>query len=709
MIRIERLPPPEEFTAYAQQQEDEAAKFYSIPVAKRKQQRFSFDDASVLRKAAFQRLTAQFNGKCAYCESPFAEHIDRFRPRAGVSESSGVYLGDHYWRQAFAWENLYLVCAACNRHKGNRFPVHGQRATADATREQLMKEHAQLLDPCEVDPKVHLVFSVDGRVAGRTDEGRISIEVFALNRSDLVRDRAQEALRFAAVRDKAEAWAQSGGTPEAEAFLGAGAPFLALKRAMLDEWQGRGAGQDRDKAQRAQRSYDVKQEDASTHTKAGLRKLRSRARFIERVEIRNIAAIDKLDLDLSASSAEGAPCLAVLGTNGVGKSTVLKCIALALAGPKHRVATGVKARDLVKQGRPSGRVTVFLSGFEKPVEMIVSRVTGTFRFQQEKSRAAILAYGSSRLLPTDRHKSKPIRRGSRDEAAARIGNLFDPFMPMTDVSKWLKGLSSVQFDEAAAVLKELLAIDPSFNLVQPSTKSGPVLARSGKGHPQLFSSLSDGYQSMLGLAADLIHSMHQLGFESMRSAQAVVLIDELGNHLHPSWRMRVVKSLRQAFPQVQFIFSTHDPLCLKGLLDGEVVALRKDAKGKVYALEKLPSVQGLRVDQLLTSDHFGLESAIDPETDDAVRRYLELSRKSAPRTKDEDSEFERLKGVLTQTRLLGQTWRERLMLEALDAEKVATPVTNASSVDVKAQSAATIEMLRRVARAAAPQATTKRR
>lgn len=705
VIYIERLPAPQDFTLFAERQGAVAAEFYALPVAKRKQRRFKFEDSDTLRRAAFEGLVFQFNGKCAYCESLFAEHIDRFRPRAGVAESTGGYLGDHYWRQAFAWENLYLVCASCNRHKGNRFPVSGKRAPADATREQLRGEVALLLDPCESLPQDHLLFTADGRVSGKTEVGRITIEVFALNRTDLVRDRELEGRKFAALRSQAQARGRGKDGAELEAMLEPHAPYLALKRAMLEEWQGGGGSDDRSQTLQAQRSYDVRKEDASTESAAGLKKFRSRARFIERVEIRNIAGIDKLSLDLSGSKAEGAPCLAVLGTNGVGKSTVLKCIALALAGPKHRVATGVKARSFVKHGRSTGQVTVHLSGFEKPVEMTVNRATGTFKFQQEKSRAAILAYGSSRLLPTERNRPRPIRR-SKAEAAARIGNLFDPFLPMTDVSKWLSSLSRDRFDEAATVIKELLAIDSNLTLVHPTMKAQPVMVRAGRGHPQPFSSLSDGYQSMLGLAADLMQSMHQLGFESMRSAQAVVLIDELGNHLHPSWRMRVVKSLRQAFPQVQFIFSTHDPLCLKGLLDGEVVALRRDAKGRVFTLENLPSVQGLRVDQLLTSDHFGLESAIDPETDDAVRRYLELSRKPEALTRSEDLELERLKAHLTQTRLLGQTWREQAMLQALDATTM-TPATDAASIDVKAQSAETIEMLKRLAAAADPEAASK--
>lgn len=701
MIRIKRLSAPKAFLVAAQAGEVAAAEFFATSPKRRQQMRFEFDDAAMLTRAVRARLQQQFHGKCAYCESIGAEQVDRFRPRAGVAESSGSYLGDHYWRQAFAWENLYLTCPSCNRHKGNRFPVQGKRASAGADRTALLEEHALLVDPCEDEPSDHLAFSADGHVAGKSDKGRISIEVFGLNRPDLVRQRKDEARAFALAMAKAPA------AISMDALLDEGAPFLALKRTLLDERSRRGgkriAGQTA--AQQAQQAYDGRKEAASIGTKAGRELLRSRARFIERVEIRNIASISRLDIDLSTSTSEGAPCLAVLGSNGVGKSTVLKSIALALAGPKHRLATGVKARDLIRHGQKQGRVTVFLSGFERPVEMQMNLANGSFKFQQERSRAAILAYGSSRLLPTAKHKAPRLSRMPQDEAAARIHNLFDPFLPMTDVSRWLKSIPRSQFDEAAAVLKTLLWMDRSSSFVRTASKTEPIMVRlSPKGPLQPFSSLSDGYQSMLGLAADLIQTMYRLGFESMRAAQAVVLIDELGNHLHPWWRMRVVKSLRQAFPQVQFIYSTHDPLCLKGLQDGEVIVLRKTPRGKVFVLENLPSVQGIPVGQLLTSEHFGLESAIDPETDDAARRYLQLARKTGRRTTAETQEFELLKRELTQTHFLGQTRREQLMLDALDTDTERLPPPGAVRVDMKRQSAKTIEMLRRVLQAAEPQA-----
>lgn len=52
-----------------------------------------------------------------------------------------------------------------------------------------------------------------------------------------------------------------------------------------------------------------------------------------------------------------------------------------------------------------------------------------------------------------------------------------------------------------------------------------------------------------------------------------MLIDEIDLHLHPKWQRRVVPDLQRAFPQLQFIATTHSPFILQSLEPGEVIDL----------------------------------------------------------------------------------------------------------------------------------------
>ncbi|MER9882374.1 AAA family ATPase [Mesorhizobium sp. M0118] len=107
-----------------------------------------------------------------------------------------------------------------------------------------------------------------------------------------------------------------------------------------------------------------------------------------------------------------------------------------------------------------------------------------------------------------------------------------------------------------------------------------------------------------------------------------MLIDEVEAHLHPRWKIHIMKGLRTALPSMTFIVTTHDPLCLRGMRDGEVVVLSKVARQRgsgqipvmVDSLTQLPKVSALTIEQLLTSDLFSLFSTDDPETDASLAR-----------------------------------------------------------------------------------------
>ena len=51
--------------------------------------------------------------------------------------------------------------------------------------------------------------------------------------------------------------------------------------------------------------------------------------------------------------------------------------------------------------------------------------------------------------------------------------------------------------------------------------------------------------------------------QSLRmSAPAIMLVDEIDLHLHPSWQQRVLQDLMRTFPLTQFIVTTHSPQVL---------------------------------------------------------------------------------------------------------------------------------------------------
>ena len=114
-----------------------------------------------------------------------------------------------------------------------------------------------------------------------------------------------------------------------------------------------------------------------------------------------------------------------------------------------------------------------------------------------------------------------------------------------------------------------------------AVEKDPVV-RFEDGHEAPWSELSDGYHVFIALVADIARRAVMLneldGVEAPARVEGVVLIDELDLHLHPRWQRVALPRLREAFPRLQFIISTHSPQVLSSaenrqvrrLVDGQV-------------------------------------------------------------------------------------------------------------------------------------------
>ena len=84
-----------------------------------------------------------------------------------------------------------------------------------------------------------------------------------------------------------------------------------------------------------------------------------------------------------------------------------------------------------------------------------------------------------------------------------------------------------------------------------------------------FHLLSDGYRNVVGMVADIAYRMATLNPHLLErvigETPGIVLVDEIDLHLHPNWQRQVVGHLLQAFPQVQFVATTHSPFIIQSL------------------------------------------------------------------------------------------------------------------------------------------------
>lgn len=94
--------------------------------------------------------------------------------------------------------------------------------------------------------------------------------------------------------------------------------------------------------------------------------------------------------------------------------------------------------------------------------------------------------------------------------------------------------------------------------------------------------LSDGLRRLVNITLDLgfrcmLLNKGIFGLEACAKTKGTVLIDEIDLHLHPTLQTVVIKGLQNAFPEIQFIITSHAPMIMTGIPMNE--------NNKIYHLE----------------------------------------------------------------------------------------------------------------------------
>ncbi|HFK5505155.1 AAA family ATPase [Elizabethkingia anophelis] len=620
-------------------------------------------------------LYEAFHGKCGYCEIKIKSYdlgtIDRYRPSNGVRDINEYYQ-DLYWWLTFEWDNLIYSCKECNQYKGNYFPIVGKRTLNKSN--NYVNEHRMLLNPYLDEPENHFnyLYSNFGQIDALTDEGSQTIELLRLNRTNLIEGRISarneilNSIEILIHESQAKNSNLKNYLRNIYELEDPSIEFLSYKRwVLLNELDTEPFLGQILNLEDYQKEEDWFRETETPIKREELLKdiIKSDYFPIEYIHIKNFKSIDNLRIDFKEDELNKKSWLFLLGENGVGKSSILQAIAIGLKLDKKLINEEM-IRSLIKKRKQTSEITIKERNSENIIKTTLVRKTNSFE-QTGNFKSYLIGYGSLRLSVDEIENNS-----KRDISKISYQNLFKPTNALNDVSKWLRYIYNNDndfFDRIAYSIKQLLPHDKSDNDL--SIKNGEIVLGNSD---ILFSELSDGYKSTITLAIDIMMKLSDVQSD-MDKMSGIVLIDELGNQLHPRWQMRIVKQLREVFPNINFIISTHHPLCLRGAERGEILSL-KNSDNQIISNTELPDPSSLRVDQILASEFFGLSSLVDPEIEARFNRYYELLAKNKDITEEERIEIDQLKDFLRNKKQLGSSLREELMYTVIDkllAEKVA--------------------------------------
>lgn len=376
---------------------------------------------------------------------------------------------------------------------------------------------------------------------------------------------------------------------------------------------------------------------------------------IERVVLRNIGPFEELRLSLSSRWN------VIVGNNGVGKSTVLRAIALTLCGDDSRAE--VRAQRLLRAGQRTGSIEVHVRHDVFRTDLVRDAGRVTVRSKQ----VTPLQAGTWAVFGFPPVRGMSNREGQPDATLAPLP-LVDDVLPLLasavdarldNLKDWLvntglraEGGRGVGSDETArsqrmleTFFKVLGRLMPGLSIAFSHVDRGSwqVMVATDDGVVPV-DLLSQGTIAVIGWVGTVLQRLYDIYPDSAHpeAEQAVVLVDEMDAHMHPEWQQTLVEALRAALPRIQVIGTTHSPLIAGTLDSSEIVRMARDEEsGRIVVRTIQEDMKGLRADQVLTGPAFSLETTRSPEAARLLDRYADLLGRRS-RTPEEQREFESL-------------------------------------------------------------------
>lgn len=383
---------------------------------------------------------------------------------------------------------------------------------------------------------------------------------------------------------------------------------------------------------------------------------------IEKLCLDDFRGIHRLEMELQGKSA------VLFGINGVGKSSVLAAINLLYANiinrlVKFRFKQVIRMEESdIRFGKVSAKIAAeFRFGEEKELynysrkksrktnglvlskdlerivghfeekylpQDMVDEENNLFEAGEKKNIPIFVNYGVNRLV-----LKTPLRIRKNEDYGqlAAFEKAIENQIAFSKLFEWLLEQELYETQQQKlnpdfrdislnAVKQAMLAMLDDCRNVHITAR--PYSMKVSKGNETLdILQLSDGEKCTLALFGDLARrlAIANPALANPLEGVGVVLIDEIELHMHTSWQRKIIRVLKETFPNVQFIITTHSPQVL-GEIGSDFHVFSLERKEDEIDCGKLQNYFGLDANSIL-EEAFQTSSLNDRVKEQVQRMY----------------------------------------------------------------------------------------
>lgn len=339
---------------------------------------------------------------------------------------------------------------------------------------------------------------------------------------------------------------------------------------------------------------------------------------IEKIIIKNFKGIKAKEIDLNGKST------VFFGENGAGKSSILRSINLLFSNIINKIVSNRFKQGIylemedIRSGASACEISINMTidnesfAYSRYMNRAnkhrthslesLDKINAYFKekyIDDSSDMPIFVNYGVNRVVidvplrVKAKHKFDKLSAFEKAiENKIDFRTFFEWFRNQEDLENEMRLSGNLNYKDPQleCVRKAIISTIGDFSNIR--IERNPLRMTVVKGNKKLrVEQLSDGEKCTLALVGDLARriALANPGLKNPLFGRGVVLIDEIELHMHPRWQRRIINVLKEVFPNIQFVITTHSPQVL-GELGEDMNILSIESSDDDVSINNIPSL-----------------------------------------------------------------------------------------------------------------------